>query len=98
MARPPPNAHPTPRVTTRRTATAVDEGPIDGGSGPARPCHQSAAMSHAPRSEEHTSELQSRGHLVCRLLLEKKKQECLETKSFIEKEKQKYWKLSNRTT
>src|SRR5690625_7784183 len=27
----------------------------------------------AIRSEEHTSELQSRGHLVCRLLLEKKK-------------------------
>src|SRR5690625_6259082 len=28
----------------------------------------------ALRSEEHTSELQSRGHLVCRLLLEKKNQ------------------------
>src|SRR5690625_6511011 len=28
------------------------------------------------RSEEHTSELQSRGHLVCRLLLEKKKKRC----------------------
>src|SRR5690606_41986060 len=28
----------------------------------------------APRSEEHTSELQSRENLVCRLLLEKKKQ------------------------
>src|SRR2546422_3529761 len=28
---------------------------------------------HYPRSEEHTSELQSRLHLVCRLLLEKKK-------------------------
>src|SRR5207253_6080452 len=28
----------------------------------------------ANRSEEHTSELQSRGHLVCRLLLEKKKE------------------------
>src|SRR5690625_301071 len=28
-----------------------------------------------PRSEEHTSELQSRGHLVCRLLLEKKKEQ-----------------------
>src|SRR5207253_5241329 len=28
------------------------------------------------RSEEHTSELQSRGHLVCRLLLEKKKRDC----------------------
>src|SRR5437660_4278616 len=26
-----------------------------------------------PKTEEHTSELQSRGHLVCRLLLEKKK-------------------------
>src|SRR5437870_8981121 len=31
------------------------------------------ASRFAPRSEEHTSELQSRGHLVCRLLLEKKK-------------------------
>src|SRR5215208_5570601 len=33
------------------------------------------AIASAPssRSEEHTSELQSRGHLVCRLLLEKKK-------------------------
>src|SRR5439155_26194953 len=31
------------------------------------------AWLHACRSEEHTSELQSRGHLVCRLLLEKKK-------------------------
>src|SRR5438105_10644677 len=29
--------------------------------------------SHAPRSEEHTSELQSRVDIVCRLLLEKKK-------------------------
>src|SRR5439155_23794440 len=31
------------------------------------------------RSEEHTSELQSRGHLVCRLLLEKKKRDQSET-------------------
>src|SRR5687768_17849498 len=36
----------------------------ESGSGPGR----------ASRSEEHTSELQSRLHLVCRLLLEKKKQ------------------------
>src|SRR3989442_8266217 len=35
---------------------------------PARPGSQKL-----PRSEEHTSELQSRPHLVCRLLLEKKK-------------------------
>src|SRR5207253_9690493 len=32
-----------------------------------------AGVSSRPRSEEHTSELQSRGHLVCRLLLEKNK-------------------------
>src|SRR5439155_17708779 len=32
-----------------------------------------ATRPEAVRSEEHTSELQSRGHLVCRLLLEKKK-------------------------
>src|SRR5690625_6835551 len=32
----------------------------------------SAAQVPFGRSEEHTSELQSRGHLVCRLLLEKK--------------------------
>src|SRR5690625_6754805 len=31
----------------------------------------------AYRSEEHTSELQSRGHLVCRLLLEKKKKQTM---------------------
>src|SRR5437870_8907142 len=31
------------------------------------------------RSEEHTSELQSRGHLVCRLLLEKKKKKTYPT-------------------
>src|SRR5690625_6700091 len=42
------------------------------------PCGWSARLPNptapALRSEEHTSELQSRGHLVCRLLLEKKKQ------------------------
>src|SRR5947199_3895500 len=33
------------------------------------------AIAHGKRSEEHTSELQSLRHLVCRLLLEKKKNE-----------------------
>src|SRR5690625_6482077 len=37
-----------------------------------RPDHVGGARHR--RSEEHTSELQSRGHLVCRLLLEKKKE------------------------
>src|SRR5207249_9931773 len=35
--------------------------------------HREAAEERPPRSEEHTSELQSRFDLVCRLLLEKKK-------------------------
>src|SRR5436309_14659827 len=45
-----------------------------------RPCRRSASRCPRPReadrrSEEHTSELQSRENLVCRLLLEKKKKE-----------------------
>src|SRR5690625_4296579 len=36
-------------------------------------CATAKELGIAQRSEEHTSELQSRGHLVCRLLLEKKK-------------------------
>src|SRR5215813_5708470 len=35
--------------------------------------HRHSHGCHGTRSEEHTSELQSRPHLVCRLLLEKKK-------------------------
>src|SRR5207253_9328578 len=50
--------------------------------GPGSACASRASPPRIPRSpgrcasrrsEEHTSELQSRGHLVCRLLLEKKK-------------------------
>src|SRR3989449_9726556 len=39
----------------------------------AMPCSGNTMHKAAMRSEEHTSELQSRLHLVCRLLLEKKK-------------------------
>src|SRR3712207_7280267 len=46
--------------------------------GGAPPGHREAGPAvggaHGVRSEEHTSELQSRQYLVCRLLLEKKKQ------------------------
>src|SRR5690606_41454855 len=41
---------------------------------PHHDAHDAQSLLHAaPRSEEHTSELQSRENLVCRLLLEKKK-------------------------
>src|SRR5256884_6318903 len=43
-----------------------------GRTSPSRRAHRAGAL-RLPRSEEHTSELQSRLHLVCRLLLEKKK-------------------------
>src|SRR3712207_8569064 len=42
--------------------------------GAAKPPSRSRERSSRLRSEEHTSELQSRQYLVCRLLLEKKKQ------------------------
>src|SRR2546429_4357397 len=46
-----------------------------GAEGADKRCGQ--PMQSAERSEEHTSELQSRLHLVCRLLLEKKQNEML---------------------
>src|SRR5690625_6525481 len=50
-----------PAITTAVSAAVTRNAPVARGRRSAR------------RSEEHTSELQSRGHLVCRLLLEKKK-------------------------
>src|SRR5258708_19061348 len=56
---------------SRRLAQSHDSSPHSGtGAHPAR-CRTPATI----RSEEHTSELQSPDHLVCRLLLEKKKRE-----------------------
>src|SRR3712207_7347091 len=50
-----------------------------------RPGHGAHAHRHVHllRSEEHTSELQSRQYLVCRLLLEKKKKPCLPSVLFL---------------
>src|SRR5688572_30993378 len=50
----------SPQAATKARAS------VGGGAG-------SGPMPCAPRSEEHTSELQSQSNLVCRLLLEKKK-------------------------
>src|SRR5205814_6565394 len=49
-------------------------GPVRRGLHGAQVHLQSAAQQYFTRSEEHTSELQSLRHLVCRLLLEKKNQ------------------------
>src|SRR5207253_4739477 len=53
--------------------TRVRDLRIDDDVHEARPGCGQRALATSGRSEEHTSELQSRGHLVCRLLLEKKK-------------------------
>src|SRR5438445_6134785 len=62
--------------TTGRTVFERDKAP-GGGENSRRGlrCGQGSALPerHTGRSEEHTSELQSRQYLVCRLLLEKKK-------------------------
>src|SRR5216683_6701678 len=64
MIRRPPRSTLFPYTTLFRSFLAVD--PVVG--------HHVAFTVHAEeRSEEHTSELQSRSDLVCRLLLEKKK-------------------------
>src|SRR6266498_300596 len=60
------------RLTTGIFAAAAAP-PTENGPGFASEDAIAAACPAVPRSEEHTSELQSRPHLVCRLLLEKKK-------------------------
>src|SRR2546422_4951210 len=61
-----------PGTPARRAAGSTDHAALWSGS-PGRLKDRRRPSSAAPRSEEHTSELQSRLHLVCRLLLEKKK-------------------------
>src|SRR5690625_6807352 len=69
--RPQPPVQPSQVIALARTASSALSSRQ--ASSPARRRTSSpVSESSSPRSEEHTSELQSRGHLVCRLLLEKK--------------------------
>src|SRR5688572_31123221 len=87
MIRRPPSSTLFPYTTLFRSRGRVERGVETGGRGLARrhDMHvvgREAQAAHATRvtqqllerSEEHTSELQSQSNLVCRLLLEKKKQ------------------------
>src|SRR5690606_39571855 len=58
---------------SRRTGSFILIDPSDGTTLTAGMVGESIRMKEPVRSEEHTSELQSRENLVCRLLLEKKK-------------------------
>src|SRR2546421_8217499 len=89
MIRRPPRSTLFPSTTLFRSFDAQSDrasasvGGKDGQDVPVRVTHLEVAMTatsvvaqiviSTPRSEEHTSELQSRSDLVCRLLLEKKK-------------------------
>src|SRR6266576_3343491 len=68
MIRRPPRSTLFPYTTLFRSAPAQNAAAVPGAPDPARGYRRR-------RSEEHTSELQSRRDLVCRLLLEKKKQQ-----------------------
>src|SRR5690625_6625574 len=62
-----------PTYGTTRNRTGYGTPCAVGPAGTGRTDHGPGDRSHSgARSEEHTSELQSRGHLVCRLLLDKK--------------------------
>src|SRR3989442_8489160 len=71
MIRRPPRSTLFPYTTLFRSPLCADL--QDGMHGRGRIVGGRQRGLHEARSEEHTSELQSRPHLVCRLLLEKKK-------------------------
>src|SRR5690606_40028169 len=86
-----PDGRRQPAPSSRWSCSAPDTGTRRGhcpghrrrkarpGGGAWQPDHVATARrSSRSRSEEHTSELQSRENLVCRLLLEKKKKEQIE--------------------
>src|SRR5256884_6949381 len=75
-SRRPGNAAASPAPSRRARGPSRGEGTRRalGSDGTAVACSQNTPTARTPeRSEEHTSELQSRLHLVCRLLLAKKK-------------------------
>src|SRR5215510_4865286 len=86
MIRRPPRSTLFPYTTLFRSRRRSCSSRVSGRpSGSANSLSRSCTTSQA-RSEEHTSELQSRGHLVCRLLLEKKKK-ILKTLFFLQQKK-----------
>src|SRR5437899_12077882 len=64
-----------PWTSTQRTSAWPSLSPMRARTATAPPALRAQEASPSERSEEHTSELQSLRHLVCRLLLEKKKAE-----------------------
>src|SRR6266496_6172179 len=89
MIRRPPRSTLFPYTTLFRSLTTCEKMLCESGS------HSGAE--HRSRSEEHTSDLQSRRDLVCRLLLEKKKKKQLYYLYKKKKKKQKNKTKNNKT-
>src|SRR5437870_10490263 len=75
ILRPPPRSTLFPYTTLFRSTAFLGRATIVHLRGGVSMICRNAETPPRKRSEEHTSELQSRGHLVCRLLLEKKKKQ-----------------------
>src|SRR3712207_7993128 len=73
MIRRPPRSTLFPYTTLFRSGRILRRRAVRPGHTHPDPRHSTRARRTGARSEEHTSELQSRQYLVCRLLLEKKK-------------------------
>src|SRR2546430_8376570 len=72
MIRRPPRSTLFPYTTLFRSSSDAHVIVLAALSPPALPLFSPRPKANSPRSEEHTSELQSQSNLVCRLLLEKK--------------------------
>src|SRR3712207_8849182 len=68
-----PSGPPSPNELVRLTPTGARQWGVAPNMGPVVMLSDGSVVGQLLRSEEHTSELQSRQYLVCRLLLEKKK-------------------------
>src|SRR5258708_13491414 len=81
MIRRPPRSTLFPYTTLFRSPQGGGLHALGARAGPGRQPHQESdgGVAVLGRSEEHTSELQSPDHLVCRLLLEKKNEPHVET-------------------
>src|SRR5947209_13793991 len=98
MIRRPPRSTLFPYTTLFRSSQSCSGDKAKGGAGHSCSGDKAKAGSgqNRNRSEEHTSELQSRQYLVCRLLLEKKKKQEHHTQ-FVVEQKRKYHTLMDVT-
>src|SRR5437667_4254672 len=98
MIRRPPRSTLFPYTTLFRSPTSASRSRLPTTVRAARSCACRRRAPVSPRSEEHTSELQSHHDLVCRLLLEKKKKKKKKQKRKDKQRKKKQARLTCTST